>query len=83
VRGQGVEHRDDRVEHLLERADEAHPEVAVLVDGRQPAAQVRAAGRDRRRLLAAGRQLDQQRAEARSVERLVVAVPAAVAVRHD
>ena len=34
VRGQRVEHRDDRVEQLLERADEAHPEVAVLVDRR-------------------------------------------------
>ena len=49
VRGQRVEHGDDRVQQLLQAADEAHPEVALLVDGRQAAAQVGAAGGDGRR----------------------------------
>ena len=68
--GQPVEDRDDRVEQLLERAHEAHPEVAILIQRRQPVAQIRARGGDRRRLLRARRHLDHQRAEAGARERL-------------
>ena len=31
VVGERVEDRDDRVEQLLERADEAHPEITILI----------------------------------------------------
>ena len=69
--GQPVEDGDDRVQELLERAHEAHAEIAILIQRRQPVAQIRARRGDRRRPLRARRHLDHQRAEARSAERLV------------
>ena len=75
VRRQRVEHRDDRVEQRLERADEAHPEVALLVDARA----ARRAGRRGSRRPAASRcgptrSCDHQRAEARRPANVLVAV---------
>ena len=41
MRGQRVEHGHDRIQELLEGADEAHPEVAILIQRREPVAQIR------------------------------------------
>src|SRR4051794_2098685 len=82
VRLQAVEDRDDRVEHVLERPDEAHPEVFLEVDRRQRAAHGGAVGYHLRRLATAAGELDHQGAEARPVEGLVVPVPVSVSVGH-
>ena len=50
VRRQRVEEAHDRVQHVLERADEAHREVVVAIEPRQSVSQVaaiRCRGRDR------------------------------------
>src|SRR5690348_15298086 len=48
VRRQRVEQADDRIEHVLERADKAHREIVVAVEVRQSVSQIATVGRGRR-----------------------------------
>ena len=63
-----VERGHERIEHRLECADEAHPEVAVAVDPREVVAQVATARHRRRSRFAADGALDLDRPEARAGE---------------
>jgi hypothetical protein len=87
--GQVVQRGDERIQQRLEPADQAHAEVALVVDPGKVVAQVTTTRDGRRRGIGADGPLDLHRAEPRPDERLkqprrlAVAVGDRGVVTHD